>query len=130
MRVSYPGQQIVLFYPRTGERSVPYEGGRPMLLPTDALTDDEEELEGQTLFDYLEILSIEMDNPSGWYRVLLAEPIEGITTFYMPKDGLQLRPSIAFEGEHVEPFVYKDETGKIFNGYRVKNGGLPTKSAS
>jgi hypothetical protein len=130
MKVSYPGQQIVLSYPKTGERPVPYTGGRPMLLPIDALTDDEEELEGQTLFDDLEILSIELDNPPGWYRVLLAAPIEGITTFYMPKEGLQLRPSIPFEEEHVEPFVYKDETGRLFNGYRAKNGGLPTKSTS
>jgi len=128
MRVSYPGQQIVLSYPRTGERPIPYEGGRPMLLPTDAL--DEEELEGQTLFDYLEILSIEMDNPSGWVRVLTREPIVGITTFYMPKDGLQLRPSITFEGEFVEPFDYRDETGRWFNGYRVKNPVLSTKSTS
>ena len=129
MRVSYPGQQIILSYPRTGEMPVPYTGGRPTLLPTDD-EDTEEDLKGHTLFDYLEILSIEMDNPSGWYRVLLAEPIEGITTFYMPKDGLQLRPSIAFEGEFVEPFDYRDETGRWFNGYRVKNGGLPTKSTS
>jgi hypothetical protein len=101
-----------------------------MLLPTDALTDDEEELEGQTLFDYLEILSIEMDNPSGWVRVLLAEPIEGITTFYMPKFGLQMSPSLKNEDEVVEPFVHKDEAGRIFNGYRVKNQVLSQKSTS
>ena len=130
MRVSYPGQQIVLSYPRSGDRPIPYEGGRLMLLPTDALTDDEEELEGQILFDFLEILSIEMDNPSGWVRVLLAEPIQGITTFYMPKFGLQMSPSLKNEDEFVEPFDYRDETGRWFNGYRVKNPVLSTKSTS
>ena len=118
MRVSYPGEKIVFDCTTVKDHPGGYTFGKPTLLPTDY---SDEQLEGETWFDSLEILSIELNHSHGWVRVLTKEPIEGITTFYMPKDGLQLRPSIAFEEEHVEPFVYKDETGRLFNGYRVKN---------